>query len=667
MPARRPAGGDGPRGSGESDQSGQSAARVSIAGPADSEDGGDGGGRCCPLPAALESARASGVSGLSVRFQRMASRISLYRSSGSGRGGDSGLSSRSESDFRLAPSMKHFHNILRAPSFSGSEQDGSGHSSGDPSTKSGADATGRTWKAPYALNAEHKLGVHTVIDVSSGDRSARTAGEGSRRVDKLEVPEESQRIAFSSRGGHGFGARVANVFLSREEYKQPEKRAESWLVALFLVTYTLGLGVCDISFVFAGAGYLCGLLMILGIGLAFYWTATLLISCRQKLPGAVSLADLVGYLFGPQAMIATSVYVNFSLVVVLVQYLNLMGYCLRTVFKNVPGNTIECSLVWSTIACLALLPVFQFRSFFASKFTIIFSVFMLAVALGTWTVVMFVKGVDPDSAPSTFLPIEMKIRPDTDSMLSNVHLFNKMALVNFSFAFHPSFLEIISEMKHPNHATTVLRISTGIVTAVVVTIGIVGYWRAGNSSYPFIFSDLANDPTVEGFSPGDWPAALAVFAYFLHMAMSSVLRAVHVLRSLLLYLDPENLTRDTWRGHLTWFVLSVLLLILTFVISAAIPFYGVLEEYISAVFFIPVCIVLPMVCYWKLQGKSSRGRLNVAQKVVFCVIILVALGCAAYSLACAIYETIHFWQGLEPEHFACMTEEQLRQHFGAGI
>ena len=663
MPARRPTGG-----SGESDQS---AARVSHAGPADAEDGGDGSRRCCPLPPALESVRESvGASGLSVQLQRMASRMSLYRSSSSGRGGDSGLSSRSASDqFRLAPSMKHFHNILRAPSFgSGSDRDGSGLSSGDPSTKSGADTTGRTWKAPYALNAEHKLGVHTAIDVSSpGDRSARTAGEGSGRVDKLEVPEDSQRIAFSTRDGHGFGARVANVFLSREEYKQPEKRAESWLVVLFLVTYTLGLGVCDISFVFAGAGYLCGLLLILGIGLAFYWTATLLISCRQKLPGAVSLADLVGYLFGPQAMVATQVYVNFSLVVVLVQYLNLMGYCLRIVFKNVPGNTIECSLVWSTIACLALLPVFQFRTFHASKFTIIFSVFMLVVALGTWTIVMFVKGVDPDSAPSTFLPIPMKVLPDTDSMLSNMHLFNKMALVNFSFAFHPSFLEIISEMKHPKHATAVLRISTGIVAAVVITIGIIGYWHVGNSSYPFIFSDLTNDPSVEGFRPGNWAAALSVFAYFLHMSMSSVLRAVHVLRSLLLYLDPENLTRDTWRGHLTWFVLSVLLLILTFAISAAIPFYGVLEEYISAVFFIPVCIVLPMVCYWKLQGKSSRGRLNVAQKVVFSVIILVALGCAAYSLACAIYETIHFWRGLEPEHFACMTEEQLKQHFGGDI
>ena len=443
------------------------------------------------------------------------------------------------------------------------------------------------------------------------------------------------------------------LILKREDYKDKDRRADLRHVVHFSLLCMLTEGLATLPYAFRGVGWVLGFAIVIFCWLAHFFTGTLLGRCRNIYPGAVSLADLAVYTVGPRAMFFTYALVTTVMVFMLAEYVVVVAYSLQTavVLLEVEGwlvNYVKCAFTYLGLACIVLVPLSQFRTLYPSSVLCAASNAILFVSLVFWGWSLISGGQLNIPNKATVWPQlgkEYSVGPsdilehidiDAPAAGAALTLLQSVALISFSFSFQIVTLEIIAEMRKPGQEFfPSLAISSCVQLLAAVYVSAIGYWHAGNDSPSFFLAQLVSRPS--------WVTVTVSFLYAVHVLIGAMIKVTILLRSLQLFIHPQNAGQSTWQARVEWFALSIAVIFLLFGIAVAVPFYEVLAAFIGAACMPPVTFTLPTIFYVIAMRKSGR-RVPMAEWVAIVLLNLVAAVLMTAGVVHVLIDLVEHWQ-----------------------
>lgn len=114
----------------------------------------------------------------------------------------------------------------------------------------------------------------------------------------------------------------------------------------------IGVGLLSLPMGFKYAGWLCGMLTLLGAALVTSYTAKLLAKCMDLDPSLITFSDLAYISFGRNARIATSILFTLELLAACVALIVLFADSMDLLFHNLLSVT-----QWKIMFCAILIPL----------------------------------------------------------------------------------------------------------------------------------------------------------------------------------------------------------------------------------------------------------------------------------------------------------------------
>ena len=476
------------------------------------------------------------------------------------------------------------------------------------------------------------------------------------------------------------------VLMRREDFKDKERRAGIFQVCQFNLVSMLNAGLACLPFAFSGVGWVLGFSLLFLLWAGHCFTGALLGRCRNIYPGAVSLADLAAYTYGPRAMLATFGLVTTALVFTLAEYVVVMGYSLQIAFVmierpslDLAGDTspFRCAVIYLVFASVLLVPLAQFRTLFPSSILFSTSNVLLVVTLGVWGVSIIREGkMDVMNKgtvwPAISVPHKIGANHFTHVDVQNLspvfgqalNLLQSVALMSFALSFQIVTLEIIAEMRKPGaDYPKSLSISAALQLAGALYVTAIGYWHAGNDSPTFFLAQLLTGPP--------WAGVVCGICFALSVLVAGALKTTILLRSLQLFIHPQNVDRPSWWARAEWFGLSLAVIAAVFVIAIAMPFYEVLASFIGAACMPAVAFILPSVFYVKTMRKSGR-KVHRAEWAAIVVVNVTAIILMTVGVVHTLMQLVMQWERWIESDFRtsgvlkCMTPRQFLFQFTDG-
>jgi hypothetical protein len=167
--------------------------------------------------------------------------------------------------------------------------------------------------------------------------------------------------------------------------------------------------------------------------------------------------------------------------------------------------------------------------------------------------------------------------PDNLAVKNFARAFSKFA---FAYAGQFLYLEIMSEMKEPDHFPRTFGFAGTYQVGMYLLVACVGYYTKGSSAEGLLVHYL----------PYGHALRAAALLLFIHMIVTYLVKATVVTRAIHLYLSPKHVNDKGFRGKLEWFGISTGLLGLSFLIGNSVPFFDELTGLIGA-------SVVPIACW----------------------------------------------------------------------
>ena len=501
---------------------------------------------------------------------------------------------------------------------------------------------------------------------------------GGREPGDLEEHPSEEALSYSAAQGR------LPVLMRREDFKDKERRAGVFQVCHFNLVSMLNAGLASLPFAFSWTGWVLGFSILILLWAGHFFTGALLGRCRNIYPGAVSLADLAAYAYGPRAMLATFALVTTAMVFVLAEYVVVLGYSLQIAYVmivtpcgGIQSFTFNCAIIYLVFASALLLPLAQIRTLFPSSPLFFVSNVLLAVTLGVWGGTIVWGGqLEKIRNKGTVWPavaVQSPIGADHLTAFSAelppvvgeaLNLLQSVALMSFALSFQIVTLEIIAEMRKPGaDYPKSLSISAALQLAGALYVTAIGYWQAGNDSPTFFLAQLLPGP--------QWAGIVCGICFALSVLVAGMLKTTILLRSIQLFIRPQSVDRPTWRARAEWFGLSLVLIAAVFAIAIAIPFYEVLASFIGAACMPAVAFVLPSVFYVRTMRKSGR-KVPRAEWAAIAVVNAVAFILMTAGVAHTIMNLVVKWNTWIESEFRtegvlkCMTPRQFLFQFTDG-
>jgi amino acid permease len=447
----------------------------------------------------------------------------------------------------------------------------------------------------------------------------------------------------------------------------------------------LNAGLACLPFAFSGVGWVLGFSFLFLLWALHCFTGVLLGRCRNIYPGAVSLADLAAYAYGPRAMLATFTVVTTAMVFILAEYVVVMGYSLQIAFVMIERPGLElggtapfrCAIIYLVFASVFLVPLAQFRTLFPSSMLFCTSNVLLVVTLGVWGVSIITGGqmdvVDESTVwPALAVPHRIGAERYTHVAKGNLppvlgqtlNLLQSVALMSFALSFQIVTLEIIAEMRKPGaDYPRSLSISAALQLAGALYVTAIGYWQSGNDSPTFFLAQLLTGPA--------WAGVVCGICFALSVLIAAALKTTILLRSLQLFIRPQSVDQPSWRARAEWFGLSMAVIAAVFAISIAMPFYEVLASFIGAACMPAVDFILPSLFYVKAMRNSGR-KVHRAEWAAIVVVNAVAFILMTVGVVHTLTQLIAHWERWMGSEFRkqgvlkCMTPKQFLFQFTNG-
>ncbi|GAA5887079.1 hypothetical protein JCM6882_009440 [Rhodosporidiobolus microsporus] len=374
-------------------------------------------------------------------------------------------------------------------------------------------------------------------------------------------------------------------------------RTTSWPAAFALMfKVQFSLGILSIPAVMAPVGAVPGALLIIGWGAWNTWAAFIEGAFRNRHPGMHGIQDMMALVCGAwgREIVGNLFFIGYVLVTG-------SGYIAGAVAFNALSEHGACT-VWfafvTFVFCTACASFPRFSQIgvlcWVGVVSLYVAVFILVVAVGARSRPAMAPAGDFDLG---WFPVGKDISFLTGLSASTV--------IFISSSGHSANVPIIAEMRNPKEYKKPIALTMTILNVSYLVFGLVIYRYCGQ----YIASpSLGSAGTlIKKICYGiGLPGILMSTTINQHLACKYLF--VRVLR------NSEHLQRKTKTHWVTWFGICIGVGVAGFVIAEAIPFFGTLLSFVSAISFTPLAIIVPAIL-WLFDFQRPYMRGSVAQKL----------------------------------------------------
>lgn len=246
---------------------------------------------------------------------------------------------------------------------------------------------------------------------------------------------------------------------------------------------------------FKYAGWICGMLTLLGAAVVTAYTAKLLAKCMNVDPSIITFSDLAFVSFGRNARIATSILFTLELLAACVALVVLFADSMSLLFEGVMSVT-----QWKIVCSILLIPL-NFLPLRFLSFTSIIGIFccwsskffqsllsILSTSANRCIVVMIILidgFVKPHSPGSLLEPAKTYLFP-----ANWLTLPLSFGLLMSPWGGHSVFPNIYRDMRHPHKYNRAVKISFSFTYLLDATTGVAGLLMFGDGVMDAITSNI---------------------------------------------------------------------------------------------------------------------------------------------------------------------------------
>jgi len=215
-----------------------------------------------------------------------------------------------------------------------------------------------------------------------------------------------------------------------------------------------------------------------------------------------------------------------------------------------------------------------------------------------------------------------------------MELYGSTATFVFAYQGQSIFFEIMREMKQPTHFKKAISVANTIMIGVYLTIISLCYFYKGDTLTDFLPDSMTN-PTLRKIVGG-----LVAYNLFSAYLLTNVPLALAWHQRLI----PSTARDFTGlKAKVHWFFLTFSILIFSFLVANAIPFFGSFQGIIGATLGAPILFGWPPLFYI-LAVRKRGGTIPLFDKVVcaifICVLFPMCFGCGIYS---SLHSMVEQW------------------------
>uniref|UniRef100_A0A7S2T218 Amino acid transporter transmembrane domain-containing protein n=1 Tax=Chloropicon primus TaxID=1764295 RepID=A0A7S2T218_9CHLO len=427
---------------------------------------------------------------------------------------------------------------------------------------------------------------------------------------------------------------------TRETNKMPPKRTKWWQVTLYIINDTIGAWLILYSSIILGMyGWILGIVLLLALWPLNLYAAHLLWRCRNVFPGAISIGDLVYYVTkSPIAMYATFFVVNVFILLVLANqiYSAAANIYYFTQFQERTTSLFggRCFAVFTAFIALVTVPLTQFRYLHSLTLINVLNLTCMLVFVGISLYVLLREEREGTTA-GAWIPDIDTIRLSYTRKYDNLTSSLGLDVLLGAYLYQAIILEFIAEMKDPSEFPKANYWSTPIILGVTILMGAAQYQYLGPLQER---EDVSDDQVlISIFENRKSPLAyVALICFSVHMLGSNVIKAVVLVRSCHLCINPLVAVQNTWRARLEWFGISVVVLVLAWALSSIVATLDLWAFFIGNTAIV-VCGLFPIGVFLYISKKGNTlHKLHSLEFVSMAFCLFVFIGIMISSIAKSI-------------------------------
>jgi len=335
----------------------------------------------------------------------------------------------------------------------------------------------------------------------------------------------------------------------------PPQRATWGTAGLLIIADIVGIGVMGVASAFAQLGWVPALCLCIGM-LPLNIFCGILVWEAQTVhyPGTLSMADIGGRTGGAFGYHAAAFIVYSFIFMVLGNYLLTIGICLEQFASSAfPGARLSRH-VWSLLGVVVLLPFVQLRTLNATRSLLWVNVATIVLSVGLALGYLLSGGeLVGGSAPTAPVATDLSWR----SFMSG------LSKLTFAYVGTLMYPEIVAEMAVPSDFPKALYAGAPFQLSLFTLVGCVGYATLGSAAHGLL---------IEAVPPGP-VSALCALSLAVHLVITYLIKGTVLTRALHKALSPATLADDGRQGTIVWFGLSSGVLVATYGVASAVPFF----------------------------------------------------------------------------------------------
>mmetsp|Transcript_19225 Transcript_19225/g.31553 ORF Transcript_19225/g.31553 Transcript_19225/m.31553 type:complete len:464 (+) Transcript_19225:292-1683(+) len=322
--------------------------------------------------------------------------------------------------------------------------------------------------------------------------------------------------------------------------------------ALLQIADVVGVGFLTLPTAVSKLGWIPGMTLLVLLCPVNIYAGILISNARNLVPGARNYVEMARNTTGSRGFTSSVACLYYSyMVLTLASYLLAISKVLSMVFWEVD----LCRPTWGMISILCLLPLVQMRRLNASKSLLWGNSAMITVSVLLALVYMYLHMGEQNVKTELFA-----------SKLTWIDTCGAISSFTFAYLGVYIFLEMIEEMKEPKRFPETFLISGPTQLALYVSVAGVGYAYLGAGAHMMVVDAIPQDSLLHRIS------TLCLFFYLL---VAYLVKSIILTRAVMTWIFNKRGSKKRSLGkiRLYWFVISLLIALLNFVLANAIPVF----------------------------------------------------------------------------------------------
>uniref|UniRef100_A0A7N0V7V3 Amino acid transporter transmembrane domain-containing protein n=1 Tax=Kalanchoe fedtschenkoi TaxID=63787 RepID=A0A7N0V7V3_KALFE len=375
-----------------------------------------------------------------------------------------------------------------------------------------------------------------------------------------------------------------------------------------------GVGILSIPYALAQGGWLSlGLLFIVAV--LCWYTGLLLQRCMDAHPRVNSYPDIGSLAFGSKGRKLVSLFMCLELYLVAVEFLILEGDNLDKLFPNaelkLAGLKIGGKRLFVVLTALVVLPSTWLRSLGVLAYVSFGGVVASVVLVVSVFWVGKVEGVGFH---------------DKGEFVKWAGTPTSLSLFAFCYCGHAVFPTLSNSMKNTSQFSKVLLVCFGVSTLCYGSMAVQGYLMFGQNLHSQITLNLPLSKLG---------SKVAIYTTLINPLTKYAI----MITPLATTIEEKSLFRES---RLISCLIRTILVISTVFVALTVPFFGYMMAFIGAFLSVMMSMILPCLCYLKInKGSRSFGLELVLIGAILVIGSLVAVFGTYTSLSHIVYSLKH--------------------------